>query len=118
MKDRKNKHTERRQYPRINTQVPVKLAANGYDFTTTTQNVSCLGAYCRISKYIPPFTKLNVKLHLPLADKKPCVVDCRGVIVRSQDEDNGGFNIAIFFNEINDSQRRKIAQYLKQFLPK
>jgi hypothetical protein len=39
------------------------------------------------------------------------------VVVRTEDEDMGGFNIAIFFNDINDSQRQKISRYVNQFLP-
>jgi len=110
---------EKRQFPRFQQQLPVKIAANGYDFSTTTQNVSCVGTYCHVSKYIPPFTKIMVKLNLPLTnqDEKIYCVDCTGVVVRSEDEKDGGFNIAIFFNKIGDSQRQKISQYLSQFLP-
>ncbi|MBI4981687.1 MAG: hypothetical protein HZC15_00840, partial [Candidatus Omnitrophica bacterium] len=57
---------EKRLHPRIDSALPIKVAANGYDFSTTTQNVSCLGAYCTISKYIPPFTKVLIKLTLPI----------------------------------------------------
>jgi len=116
----KGESAERRQFPRLYHELPVKIAANGYDFSTTTQNVSCLGAYCRINKYIPPFTKLLVKLTLPLSNtraKKGFSVECKGVVVRSEDEEKGGFNVAIFFNEINDTQRHKLSQYISQFLP-
>lgn len=111
---------ERRQYPRVEQRLPLKIAANGYDFATTTQNISCLGAYCHVDKYIPPFTKIMVKLTLPIAsyDKNDnCSVECKGVVVRTEDEEKGGFNIAVFFNEIKDHQRNKISQYISQFLP-
>ncbi len=117
---KKNSLKERRQYPRIEKQLPFRVVANGYDFVTSTQNVSCVGAYCRINKYIPPFTKVMVKLSLPVsssASDEHSQVECKGVVVRTEDEGTGGFNIAIFFNEINDSQRNKITQYLQQFLP-
>jgi len=109
---RKIKAAERRQYPRLYRQLPFKVIANGYDFATSTQNVSCVGAYCRIEKYMPPFTKVMVKLSMNNYN-----VECRGVVVRTEDAMTGGFNIAIFFNEINDSQRHKISQYINQFLP-
>lgn len=99
--------------------IPLTIAANGYDFITTTQNISCVGAYCRVGKYIPPFTKLAVKLTLPVTvnDRdNNCNVECKGVVVRSEDENTGGFNIAIFFNEIKEDQQRKISQYINQFL--
>ena len=116
----KHKESERRQHPRIEHQLALKVAANGYDFNTTTKNVSCVGAYCRINKYVPPFTKIMIKLALPIAaNNKSSIsnVECKGVVIRTDDEAGGGFNIAIFFNAINDSQRHKISQYVSQFLP-
>jgi len=110
---------ERRLHPRIDHRLPINLAVNGYDFSTSTHNISCLGAYCRLDKYIPPFTKLAIKLSMPNRDQvhKNTVVECKGVVVRSEDEVKGGFNIAIFFNEIRDEQRKKITSYIRQFLP-
>lgn len=115
----KRTKTERRLYPRLFQQLPVKIGANGYDFTTTTHNVSCTGTYCCVSKYIPPFTKIAVRLCLPHASKDAnnnCNVECKGVVVRSEDGDNGGFNIAIFFNDIKQNERKKISHYVNQFL--
>lgn len=112
----KRKNTEKRKYPRIEHRLPLKVAVNGYDFVTSTENVSCLGTYCRVAKYIPPFTKIMVKLSLNKGDSG-CNVECKGVVVRTEDEQSGGFNIAIYFNHINDSQRQKISQYISQFLP-
>ncbi len=112
---------ERRIHPRINQELPFKVAANGYDFSTSTQNISCVGAYCRIKKYIPPFTKVMVKLMLPIKGSesdKNYTIDCEGVIVRTEDESKGGFNIAVFFNAIKDEQRKKISRYINQFIPR
>lgn len=112
--------SERRIHPRINSRLPVKIAVNGYDFSTNTQNISHTGAYCRIDKYIPPFTKVSIKLKfctLSENKKKEICVECRGVIVRSEDSQDGAFNIAIFFNEIREIESKKLVQYLNQFLP-
>ncbi len=107
--------SERRQYPRVDQKVPIALSANGYDFTTTTQNISCVGAYCHIDKYVPPFTKVLVRMHIPTAAKNGDV-ECRGVIVRTEDDRNSGFNVAIFFNEIKDLERKKISRHISQLL--
>ncbi|MBU1727664.1 MAG: PilZ domain-containing protein [Candidatus Omnitrophica bacterium] len=117
---RRSKKKEKREHPRINHTLPLKVAANGFDFITTTQNISCLGAYCHINKYIPPFTRVNLKLTLPISGariKKEYDVNCKGVIVRTEDEGKGGFNIAIFFNDIKENQKKKISEYVNQFLP-
>lgn len=116
----RNRRIERRQYPRIEQRLPLKIAANGYDFATSTQNLSCIGAYCHIDKYIPPFTKVMVKLILPQAENKQnnnSSIECKGTVVRTEDELKGGFNIAVFFNEIKEAQRKKISQYINQFIP-
>lgn len=113
----KDKKTENRIHPRLNRKLPIKLAVNGYNFTTSTQNVSCVGTYCSINKYIPAFTRVMVKLTLPIAKRKNHEVACRGVVVRSENKDTDSFNIAIFFNGIADNQKRKISEYIEQFLP-
>jgi hypothetical protein len=108
---------ERRQHPRIDKELPISVVANGYDFSTSTQNISCLGAYCHIEKYVPPFTKVRIKMNVPLVAngaKEHCDIDCHGVIVRTEDEPNGGYNVAIFFNKISDHPRQKLAQYVSQ----
>lgn len=110
---------ERRLHPRLEQKLPLDLAVNGYDFVTSTSNISCLGAYCHLDKYMPPFTKISVKLSLPGKERsdKSTIVECKGVVVRTEDETRGGFNLAIFFNEMRDEQRKKIAQYISRFLP-
>ncbi len=116
----KPKGAERRRYPRIDKELPIKIAANGYAFATSTLNLSCVGAYCHLDKYIPPFTKIAVKLSLPMATregKKDMDVECQGVVVRTEDDKRGGFNLAVFFNRIQNTQRKKISQYINQFLP-
>jgi len=113
---------EKRRCPRVNQELPVQIIANGYDFVTSTQNISCIGAYCHIDKYVPPFTRIMVKLTLPVnaARTKQTNIDviCKGVIVRTEDEENGGgFNIAVFFNDIKEAQKQRISSYVSQFLP-
>ncbi|MBU1998418.1 MAG: PilZ domain-containing protein [Candidatus Omnitrophota bacterium] len=113
---RKVMKSERRRHTRIDTALPIRLAVNGYDFSTSTKNLSCVGAYCLINKYIPPFTKVSVKMMLPIKNEY-CDAKCTGVIVRTEDEPAGGFNIAIFFNGIRDITRQKISRYITQLLP-
>jgi len=111
---------ERRKYPRINQNLPIRVAVNGYDFMSSTRDISCVGTYCHVEKYMPPFTRVMVRLSLPIMSNSESTfhdVACKGVIVRSEDGNTGGFNIAIFFNDIKEEVRSKIAQYVGQFLP-
>ncbi len=111
--------SDKRLHPRVEKAFPVKIAVNGYDFTTNTENISRTGTYCRINKYIPPFTKVSIKLILKgMGPKKEHAVsvECKGVVVRSDDSPDGSFNIAIFFNDIKESECKKLAQYLSHLL--
>ncbi|MCM8800823.1 MAG: PilZ domain-containing protein [Candidatus Omnitrophica bacterium] len=112
-------YIEKRRYPRVKQVLPLNLAINGYDISTTTKDISCIGAYCHVDRYIPPFTKILVRLNLPISDTRDnnCIVECKGVVVRTEDQAQG-FNIAIFFNEITENQKNKIFKYISQFLPK
>ena len=110
---------ERRQNPRIDQNLPINVVANGYDFMTQTKNVSCLGAYCHIDKYVPPFTKVKIKMALPMQSGRMRMekeVECEGVIVRSEDAPSGGFNVAIYFNRIKEMPRQDLASYVNQVL--
>jgi len=116
----KLKRKERREFPRVEQKLPINVAANGYDFETNTKNISCIGTYCHLDKYIPPFTKIAVKVRLPIITKRGVQnseVECKGVVVRTEDDEGGGFNIAIFFNSIKEVQRKKISRYINQLLP-
>jgi len=104
---------ERRIHPRIDHQLPLNVAFNEHAFTTNTQNLSCLGTYCRIDKYIPPFTRVRIKLDLPVNNEKHNV-ECDGVVVRSDDDADGTFDIAIYFNRIQDHSRQKLTDYVSQ----
>lgn len=111
---------EKRLHPRVNLCLPMKVAVNGYDFGTTTQNISCLGAYCTIDKYVPPFTRVMIKMDIPQEQGRAGSaydVKCKGVVVRTQDRPEGGFDIAVFFNAIAEEERKKISQYIGRFLP-
>lgn len=120
MTSMKQQTSERRKYPRIQQSLPIRVAVNGYDFMSSTRDISCVGTYCHIEKYMPPFTRVMVRLSLPIMNNTQSTfydVACKGVVVRSEDGSSGGFNIAIFFNDIKEDVRGKIAQYVGQFLP-
>ena len=110
---------ERRRYPRIKKELPLKIRGQGYDFVTQTKDLSCIGAYCYVNKYIPPMTKLSVMMLLPSESEEKNAalkVQCKGVVVRTDPNPPTGFNIAIFFNDISQRNKDKISQYVNHFL--
>jgi len=51
---------ERREHPRINSNIPVKLSYGDGGSVTETFNISRSGAYCCVKGYMKPMTKLKI----------------------------------------------------------
>ena len=100
MSHKKQNH-ERRTHPRLDQNIPLKIFHEDGDIVTQTANISRSGAYCQVSKYIAPMTKLKINFLLPvkkngkITSKK---ISCQGAVVRIEQIPGAGeYNLAIFF---------------------
>lgn len=113
--------SERRQHPRIDKNVPLKISTADIDLVTETKNLSRTGVYCRVNKYIEPMTKLKIHLLLPVKKGNKTTtkkITCHGVIVRSEavSKDNSEYSVAIYFNDIPSRDADSITEYIDKFL--
>ena len=108
--------SERRKYPRVENNLPVKISSDELDIVTETRNLSCAGAYCRVDKYLEPMTKLQIHLLLPFKKKDKITtkkVSCQGIVVRVEPQpDEKHFNVAIYFNDIQQKDIKAISEYV------
>ena len=88
--------------------------------TATTQNISAKGLCCSLSHHIPMFTKLSICLMVPnpsdSSHEETDEVDCEGVVVRveKEDDENGTiYRTAIFFTHIDEESIDKIENYVR-----
>ncbi len=117
-----NTSGENRRHPRIKRRIQFKLKARDFVVVTETINLSCIGAYCQVKENIPFMTRLKIVFALPCSNqkKKDECVECCGVVVRVEkvlSESNANsvlYNIAIFFNEIEESERKKLANFIEK----
>lgn len=113
---------ERRKFPRIQFNLPIKISDNVFDVVTETKNISGNGAYCSINENIEPMTKLGIILLVPLkrgGKKILRKLECKGVVVRKEYVKINGknaYNIGIFFNEIKESDRKVLVSYVNSAL--
>lgn len=117
----KNIDAERRRHPRINERLQFKVKAEDFDTVTETINLSCLGAYCQLNMHIPLMTNLKITLALSYGDQgnEFEYAECNGVVVRVEEvlsEANVGsvYNTAIYFNEIEESEKEKIEKFFEK----
>ncbi len=118
---KQNKYVEKRRQPRIKKCINFKIKTNGSIIMAESIDLSCIGVNCRVNKYIHVMTNLKIFLALPCGDqgKEAEYVECNGVVVRvdkaSSKADVGNmYNMAIYFNEISESVKEKIANFLKR----
>ena len=117
-----NESVENRSHLRINKRIRFEINTNNSTVVAETINLSCSGASCLIDKHISFMTKLRINLPL-VSDKKGNKVEnveCYGVVVRvdkntSQPDTSETYNVAIFFNEIEDSAKTKILNFIETY---
>jgi len=112
--------SERRQHPRLESNIPVKIRCDEFDLVTETKNISRSGVYCRVNKYIEPMTKLKIQLLLPFKNGAKTVtkkVSCYGVIVRTEAVPDGdAFNVAIYFNDMAARDTECLTEFVNSML--
>lgn len=118
---KQEKFEERRRYPRINKCVKLELNADDSTIAAETIDLSCIGASCRANKYISFMTKLKILFPLTEENQKKNVenVEFHGVVVKvdkisSGPKTNDVYKLAIFFNDIEESVREKIADFIER----
>ena len=110
---------ERRQAPRVSEQIPVAIHDAGEELLTETKNISTAGAYCTLHRFIAPMTKLELQCELPNGSRR-VRIRCSGVVVRIEPSvpspDRALYNVAIFFTELTERDRRAISQFIRRRL--
>ncbi len=109
---------ENRKYPRKNKKLALNLIIDNSDVTVgESVNMSCIGAYCQTNKHILEMTRLSIAMVLPhkSEEEKFVHVKCNGIVVRSESgpPETNLCNMAIYFNEIEEFERNKIAAFLE-----
>ena len=112
--------SERRQHPRLQKNIPLKISSADFDVVTETKNLSCRGAYCQVNRPLDIMTKLKIHLLIPLIKGHKVVtkkITCQGVVVRTEPQAKKGYyNTAIYFNDIQAKDAKSITEYVQSAL--
>lgn len=110
---------ERRQAPRVDERVLLEIRDATMEQRTETTNISTVGAYCMLDRFIPPMTKLQLQFEIPNGARR-VRIQGEGVVVRAEpvvtNAEQGRYNIAIFFTEMTDHNRSVIARFVRERL--
>lgn len=109
---------ERRRAPRVESRLPVVLTDGTGELTASTRDISESGAYCTLRRFVPLMTKLQIHFELP--GRPPARIACQGVVVRvdppAPAPRPSRYHLAIFFNDMADEDRARIARYIHDHL--
>lgn len=115
-------YSERRQYPRFDIQLPVKLSipdsGDGTHLEATSINICMNGLYCTVNRYVPTFDKFLITLISDGHHEIPAHVisQIEGVVVRVEPEQEEAmrntYNIALFFQALTEQQQNALHSLL------
>jgi hypothetical protein len=112
--------SERRNSPRVKSNVPVKIICDDGDIVTQTADISRSGVYCLVNRPVEMMTKLQVCLLIPTkkyGKTSTRKINCQGVVVRVEPvAGSKGAHVAIFFNDIAQRDADTIADYVTTYL--
>ncbi|MDD5584177.1 MAG: PilZ domain-containing protein [Candidatus Omnitrophica bacterium] len=115
---------DKRQYPRVEKSLSLKLSDIEFDIVTETKNISGSGVYCAVNKPLEPMTKLNIIILIPLKKnggraKTVKKIQCQGVVVRQESmHDNGknSYHVGIYFSDIKEHDRKNLVAYINSHI--
>lgn len=114
----KNAKEERRKHPRISKRIRINLQTDDSAIIAETRDLSCVGTYCKVNKHLPLFSKFKIAFELSTDKEAERVeyAECYGVVVRVEKarSPKNVYDTAIFFSEIAESEKRKIADFVDQ----
>jgi len=109
---------ERRETVRHDRSIPVFFSdteENGSVLESKTINLAPNGMYCKVNKFIEPYTKLFCTLMHPMEEDSESII-VEGVVVRCEppefSADAKDYNIAVFFSDIAGDDRKRLERWL------
>jgi len=119
-----NKFEEKRKTPRIEKKIPIKVREGDYCSVVETKNISASGVYFTTEKPLPHMSKVMVTLLLPTNRDRNTKIECKGTVVRTtpvavqNNQNKTIYEMAIFFDEINEKTKNIISRYVKRTMSK
>ena len=110
---------DRRRDERFDRSVAVRVGHDSVDGVRAESiNISTRGLYCKVTRYVQPFSKTRVCLELPFVARDAEALECDGVVVRVEpDVEAPGvdeYRLAIYFLNLGHRQAELIEDFLAE----
>jgi hypothetical protein len=109
--------TERRRAPRVAADIELRCEQGGRSGVARVRDISASGVRCVTDSAMPLMTQVGLVLQIP-GTGAPREIVCRGAVVRSgpigdgASRGTGGFETAIFFTDVTESDRVWLEEFV------
>ena len=107
---------DRRRDTRFDRSFAVRVGGQVEGIRAESINISSRGLYCKVPRYVHPFSKLRIALDLPFVSRDSGKIECDAVVVRVEPEVEDAaardYRLAIYFLNLD----RPSAELIQSFL--
>jgi len=112
---------ERRRFPRVRADLPLRLTFRDKTVETRIQDLSGSGIRFKAPAPLPILSRVQIALELPDPTAGPATsIAITGVVVRCLEGDAAGearYDTAIFFEDLSEIARARLARFVAGRLP-
>lgn len=109
---------ERRRDARYERNFSLRVGDNSDGLKAESINISSRGLYCKVPRYVQPFSKLRIALDLPFVSREPGKVECEAVVVRVEpdveDPATREYRLAIYFLNLDRPSAEMVQAFLAE----
>lgn len=106
---------DRRKSIRIEGDFNLKLAKGKKLRIGKAVDLNLRGMCCEVKGKVPIFEEIQIRLKLPLNQKEPQWVTCKGVVVRCEPaEKKGDYLMAFYFTDWDPLSRERMRRFIEE----
>ena len=105
---------DRRRAPRALGDFPIRFSEDPDAAPAQLRDISEIGLACRSPQELPELTQISLEFQLPGASQ---VHRITGAVVRCDPLDDGTFDVAVFFTDIQTETRVSLSNFVRKSKP-
>ncbi len=110
--------SDRRREERYERRFSLRVGDHADGLKAESINISSRGLYCKVPRYVQPFSKLRIALDLPFAARESAKVECEAVVVRVEPDVEEPpakeYRLAIYFLNLDRGAADLIHSFLAE----
>ncbi len=103
---------ERRREPRARASFPLVFTPPSGPLEAQVRDISRSGICATAARAVPEMTRVRFRFSLP-SPEGPRRIEGEGAVVRCARRAEAGFEIGIFFTEISEADRDRLAEFVR-----